>query len=346
MPRPPRIEFPGALYHVSTRGNARRDIFHSEADRERFLEQLRHCLEQHEVRLFSYVLMGNHYHLFLQTRHSNLSAFCQRLNTSYALYARFRHHAPGHIFQGRFHAKVVEDESYLPVLTRYIHLNPARTRAARALRPAERVRLLEQYRWSSFRGYSALSEPEDFVCYDALRDFGANRAQAGRAYRAFVLEHISKDDAQTQELLGASSCAIGGRAFVQKIEEELNQRRTGGAVDMDVAWPRRSGAQIAIEEVDRAVCAALGVTREALFERGRRGGGARLVAVEVAARVTGLPLRGIGRHYHLTPGAVTERRKRLAQNPDKEIHALVRQLVSSVSGAGPAPGNCESPCST
>ena len=114
MPRAPRIDFPDALYHVISRGNGRADIFWTDDDRLRFLRQLADGLQTAGVLLYAYVLMDNHFHLLVRTPRANLSRFMQRLGTSYALYCRYKHRKPGHQLEGRFKAKLVEDET-LPV---------------------------------------------------------------------------------------------------------------------------------------------------------------------------------------------------------------------------------------
>lgn len=213
MDRPPRIEFPGALYHVASRGNARQDIFLSDADHLRFLEQIERCLEQYDVRLFAYVPMSNRYHLFVQTRRANLSRFCQRLNTSYALYARTRHEKPGHILQGRYRSQLVEDESYLATLTRYIHRNPVKTRAAHSQPPADRKRFLLDYPWSSLPGYLRRSAAQEFVCYDALLGFGPSEEVARRAYRRFIAEKLAEDDPEALASLGGRLTRSAGASL-------------------------------------------------------------------------------------------------------------------------------------
>ena len=133
MPRPPRIDFPDAIYHVTSRGNGRDVIFWSDDDRTRFLGQLADNLQTAAVVLYAFVLMDNHIHLLVRTPRANLSRFMQRLLTAYSLYARFKHRRPGHQLQGRFKAKLVQDDVYLRAVTRYMHLNPVKIAACRKL---------------------------------------------------------------------------------------------------------------------------------------------------------------------------------------------------------------------
>ena len=157
MPRPPRIDFPDAVYHVTSRGNGRADILRTDDDRQRFLGQLAHHLQMTGVVLYAYVLMDNHFHGMVRTPRTNISAFMQRLLTAYALYARYKHRRPGHLFQGRFKAKLVEDDVYVRAVTRYIHLNPVKIAACRRLNGRQRRERLKAYPWSSYAGYVAAS---------------------------------------------------------------------------------------------------------------------------------------------------------------------------------------------
>lgn len=124
MARPIRIEFEGALYHVTARGNERRAIFRSDADRALFLETLGECIAQFGLILHTYCLMRNHYHLVVETPRANLSRALGWLQTTYTIRFNRRHRRSGHLFQGRFKAHLVEADSYAMELLRYIHLNP------------------------------------------------------------------------------------------------------------------------------------------------------------------------------------------------------------------------------
>ena len=127
MARPLRVDYPGALYHVTARGNERKAIFRHDADREQFLAVLAHAVERYRLRLHAYVLMDNHYHLLVETPEANLSLALRHLNGVYTGAFNRAHRRVGHLFQGRFKAIVVDKESYLLELSLYIHLNPVRT---------------------------------------------------------------------------------------------------------------------------------------------------------------------------------------------------------------------------
>ena len=227
MPRPPRLELDGALYHLISRGNGRARIFLADDDRLRFLRQLRDNLRTYDVLLYAYVLMDNHYHLLAKTNRANLSQFMQRLNTSYALYFRYRHRRPGHLLQGRYTAKLVEDDQYLVGLSRYIHLNPVKTAAGLRMKKARRLRSLEAFRWSSYPGYVAAKAEEGWVCYDLRKQFGRSRVAARRCYRAFVQACVMEEDGALRDAMRASRYAIGAQQYISAIEERLRRRRTG-----------------------------------------------------------------------------------------------------------------------
>ncbi len=110
MARPIRIEYEGAVYHVTIRGNERKALFQTDADRERFVQALADSLERYSVRLYLYCLMSNHTHFVLETPCGNLSRFMQRFQTAYTVYYNKRHRRSGHLMQGRFGASIVEED--------------------------------------------------------------------------------------------------------------------------------------------------------------------------------------------------------------------------------------------
>jgi putative transposase len=140
--RPLRVEFPNALYHVTSRGNGKQPIFLDESDRERFLGLLARTCERFAWRCHAYCLMGNHYHLVLETPRPNLSRGMQQLGSGYAQSFNRRHERTGHVLQGRYKAFLVEKEAHLLELTRYVVLNPVRAGLCRSA---------GEWRWSSYR---------------------------------------------------------------------------------------------------------------------------------------------------------------------------------------------------
>ena len=128
MSRPLRIEFPGAIYHVTSRGDRREPIFDDDQDREAFLDVVGTALERFDACALAYCLMGNHYHLVLHTRSANLSRLMRQINGVYTQTYNRRHRKVGHLFQGRFKAILVDENAYLLEVCRYVDLNPVRAR--------------------------------------------------------------------------------------------------------------------------------------------------------------------------------------------------------------------------
>lgn len=128
MSRPLRIEFPGAVYHVTSRGDRREEIYASDDDRTLFLAVLAQAAERFHAKALAYCLMGNHYHLVLQTRDANLSLLMRHLNGVYTQAFNRRHGLNGHLFQGRFKAILVDTDTYFLRLCQYVELNPVRAR--------------------------------------------------------------------------------------------------------------------------------------------------------------------------------------------------------------------------
>jgi len=338
MPRPPRIELANAVYHVTSRGNARQQIFFTDGDRQRFLRQLRDNLVTYDVVLYAYVLMPNHFHLLVRTRRPNLSRFMQRLGTSYALYYRYRRNAPGHVLQARYRAKLVEEDEYLIPLTRYIHLNPARTAAARRLGRRRRLELLAGFRWSSYPGYVRAKDAEAWVCYDVLRSFAQETVAARRHYRAYVEACLLDDDGPLLEAMRASRYAVGSSQYVARIEDTLRSRRAGGPGDRDLDLPR---PVVDLASISRAVAAEFGIAAEQLTQHGRRAGPAKAVALDLACRLTDFNQREIGEYYGgITSMAVCMARRRLQEDP-RYTNPAMRRRIAAIEAALSLPTQSE-----
>jgi len=148
MARPLRLEFSGALYHVTARGNERKSLFFSNNDRELLRQKLAASVARYQVRLYAYTFMNNHFHLLVETPRGNVSRFMQHLNGSYTTFFNCRHQRHGHLFEGRFKARLVDGTTYLLRLTRYVHLNPVKVAALHGRTVEEKIKQLRTYQWS------------------------------------------------------------------------------------------------------------------------------------------------------------------------------------------------------
>ena len=178
MARPLRIEFAGALYHVTARGNARADIYSDDSDRQQFLSLLNNTVNRYDWYCHAYCLMDNHYHLLIETLSPSLSRGMKFLNGTYTQYYNRQHRRVGHVFQGRFKAILIQKEAYLLELARYIALNPVRARLVRSAR---------EWRWSSYRATAGHEENAPCLTTDGvLGGFAKTKKVAQQRYRDFV----------------------------------------------------------------------------------------------------------------------------------------------------------------
>lgn len=211
MARPPRIQFPGAFYHVIVRGNQRQAIFNDVKDRIKYLELLEHYKKRHGFVLYAYTLMTNHVHLLIETPKSPISRVMQVINFTYTRYFNQKYKKVGHLFQGRYKAYLCDKDIYLLSLIRYIHLNPVR---------AKLVKNPHEYKWSSHREY--LENRKGIVETDkVLRMFSERASEARKLYGEFVDIAIGiKRDEAIYNAVGQQ--IIGDEKFIDKIAEEVD----------------------------------------------------------------------------------------------------------------------------
>ncbi|MBN1492175.1 MAG: transposase [Phycisphaerae bacterium] len=280
MARPLRIEFSGALYHVMSRGNARRPIVRDDGDRARRLAWLERTVMLYRWRLHAFCLMDNHEHLYVETPEPNLSAGMQHLNGSYTSYFNRRHRRVGHLFQGRFKAVLIENAGHYSEISRYIHLNPVR--AGRVARP-------EAWRWSSYPGYRNRARALAWVTYaDVLREFGRRANAARQAYRRYVMEGVASMP-PCPWADAVSGLVVGDEAFVERVRALLAGRPPDPALPVlaDLR-PRPALARIV------ALTAEAFDADPAGWTAGRRDDGqARAVAAYLARRCFGHRARDV-----------------------------------------------------
>jgi REP element-mobilizing transposase RayT len=206
MARPLRIEYDGALYHVTSRGNARESIFAGDEDRKIFLDTLKKVNEKYNFLCHAYCLMNNHYHLLIETPDGNLSKGMRQLNGVYTQRYNRRNKKTGHVFQGRYKAILIQKENHLLEVCRYIVLNPVRARA---------VKLPKEWKWSSYKATAGFEKPHNCLTTDCiLEQFGEKRKGAEKEYRSFVRSGIG-EKTLWEKLKGQS--ILGDVDFVDRL---------------------------------------------------------------------------------------------------------------------------------
>ncbi|MGC8492558.1 MAG: REP-associated tyrosine transposase [Syntrophobacteraceae bacterium] len=213
MARPLRIEYPGAIYHVTARGKARMPIFEDDRDRTNFLKLIEEAMERFKWHCYAYCLMTKHYHLLVETIQGNLSPGMRHINGVYTQRFNRTHSRVGHLFQGRFKSVVVDRDAYLLELCRYVVLNPVR---------AGMVECPEEYVWSSYRATAGLSGRPDLLSADwILSRFGGQSGESRKRYVEFVMSGVGAN--RIWDKL-ESQCVLGSREFLKGIGPALKDK--------------------------------------------------------------------------------------------------------------------------
>ncbi len=221
MSRPLRLEFPDALYHLTARGDRREDIYEDDTDRRAFLEVFTTVLEQFNWACYAYCLMSNHYHLLVRTPDANLSKGMRQLNGIYTQAYNRRHNKTGHLFQGRYQSVLVDEDSYLLELSRYIVLNPVK---------AGMVKRVGQWQWSSYQATVGEAVAPVWLASDyLLSQFSVQRKTAIRKYTAFVQDGLSRGSIWSQL---NHQIYLGDQDFIDRVQQYI------GARDKDLQIPK------------------------------------------------------------------------------------------------------------
>ncbi|MBS1218502.1 MAG: uncharacterized protein H6R21_1635 [Proteobacteria bacterium] len=271
MARPLRMEFPGAVYHVTSRGNARRKIFFSDADRELFLDTLSQVVSRYGWICHAYCLMANHYHLLIETPRGNLAIGMRQLNGTYTQSCNRRHKRVGHLLQGRYKAVLVEKGPFLLELCRYTVLNPARVKGGVGH---------AAWKWSSYRATAGqVKVPELLSVGWVLGQFGKHRRTAQKRYREFVGDGLAKRP--WDELKG--QVYLGSEKFIEQ----------------------HSAAGKKLKDIPRAQLRAAKPTLDRIFAKNKKTG------IAQAYREHGYRLHEIAKHLGVHYATVSRRLKQL-----------------------------------
>lgn len=306
MSRPLRVEFAGALYHIISRGIEGRNIFIDRKDRERFIQYLKENLERYGLILYVYVLMDNHYHLLVETLTANLNKFMHALNTSYVVYYNRKHHRVGPLLQGRYKAILVDKEAYLLELSRYIHLNPVRARAAM---------MAGEYEWSSFRTYLGLKREEWIDCEWIRERLGRNWR---KRYKQFVYERLDKTDPFKDMRAGF---VLGSETFVRKVKEKVMR---GPVAEIPSFKALKNPT---MNEVVEKTSRFFGISEEEILKR-RRNFLPRKIALYLTRKCTSEKIGDIGTKFGITYPAVSKGIKRIEASMEKDEEK--RRIVSMI----------------
>jgi REP element-mobilizing transposase RayT len=316
MARPLRIQYENACYHVTCRGNGRQQIFLADLDRKKFLELLARSMEVYQVRLLAFVLMSNHFHLIVKTPRANLKDLMRHFNISYTAYFNRRHRRSGHLYQGRYKAFLIDADSYLLTVSRYLHLNPVYIKQLVNSNVEQRRDYLRAYQWSSYPDYISSSRYSFLALDEVLGYFRGDRL----SYREFVEEGIALGEKPLEK--GKGHGIVGDAAFIKDMlkQERIKPRREQPAA-------KRAIGQAAPEKVLLIIMKHFRTTREDILKTRCRGP-ARSFAMELLYRYGGVNQREIGGLMGVDYSSVSVARKRLGDmlaaddRLKKQFHAL------------------------
>jgi putative transposase len=315
--RPLRIEYEGAFYHITARGNERRRIFFGKGDYDKFKEYLLEAQDKFGYRLYCYVLMGNHYHLVIETPNGNVNKVLHYINGSYANYINRKRNRNGHLLQGRYKGILVDRDAYLLELSRYLHLNPVR---------AKIVERPEDYRQSSYRSY-VKSPKEAIVTTDLILGMVSEDGKtAQRAYREYVEKGVDEGGRNPLEDV-YGGVILGSRGFIKQALGTLKE----AALNQEEIARRRELRKFEIEDVIEAVCSYFKVPADRLVEGGKE---LRDMAIYLLKRHTSIMNRQIGELFEgLTYSGVSKANQRFSVrvSGDRSLRKAAEKITGSMS---------------
>ena len=320
MSRPLRIQYPDAWYHVMNRGRRGELIFTTDKDHETFIDILKELVDVYTVNVAAYCLMSNHYHLLIQTPNANLSRAMRHLNGVYTQRFNRSHSCDGQLFRGRYKSIVVDADSYLLELVRYIHRNPLK---------AGLVETLNKYKWSSHKGYLSNAKKWDWLHKDFILSlFSENKSESIRIYKQFVSRETPEEINQLFDRMTLPS-VLGSAKFVDKIKEMFFINKNFEEV------PESRHLAPDAETIKSEVCRFYKVDGQDL-SKSRRGyfNEPRNIAIYLTRHLRCDSLKKIGKSFEIekysTVSSVIERVKKEIQK-DKNVKKRVDELTKKLS---------------
>ena len=324
MARALRIKYKDALYHITSRGNERRNIFENDHDREFFIQTLKESLNIYNVILYSYVLMSNHFHFLLETPLANLSEFMRQFNITYTSYYNRRYNRVGHLYQGRYKSILIQKENYLNILSRYIHLNPVRVEKMQGASTSEKEKYLRQFKWSSLKGYLNKDNIESFVDYKTvLAEYGGDNQKGRRIYWQTLQGDLSTKFEIKKKIVGDS--ILGNDSFIKETKEKYLRKNA-----KEIPSLRKIHSYCSKDKVIEIVCREVGKD----FDHIKSHKGAnRQILMEMLYCHAGLKGCEIGELMGLDYSTVSVGRKRLRNKMlnDINLQDLIRRIKYNLS---------------
>lgn len=311
MARPLRITFPGAFYHVTSRGNEGRTVFKSRRDREKFAQYLASASQRYKAVIHVYCLMDNHYHLLVETPLGNLPQIMHHINGAYTTYFNLKRKRSGHLFQGRYKAILVAIDEYAKELSRYIHLNPVR---------AKLVETPEKYDWSSYKFYIGKQKSPIWLYTNfILSYFGAQISDAQKGYESFVNALTNAHDKRLlEEVVG--STLLGSAEFIASIKDSY---LAGREPDKNLPALRELSDTASMEDIFDEVESVAGEDRSL----------ARDIKLYLCRRYTGTKLKDIGKHFGIGESGVSKAYGRLLEKipRDAKLRTKIEEIERNLS---------------
>lgn len=306
MARPLRVEYPGAFYHVLNRGNSREQLFKNPSDFNKFLQYLEKAAERFALIIHTYCLMGNHYHLLVETPEPNLSMTMQWLNVSYATYFNRKQKRSGHLFQGRFKAILIDADTYLKHLSRYIHLNPVRAGLSNSP---------DQYHWSSYQAFIGKQISPKFLETDwLLGNFGSNNKEARTNYQKFI-ENVDVKTIKDPSKHLEGGFILGDPDFVKWVKDTFLSKRED---DKEIPQLKKLKPRVTPEIIVEQVSKAFNIEVEKICQKGLKQNKAREVAIYLTRNLSRLSCNDIGGVFGGVSGAlITIMNKRITEEIER-----------------------------
>jgi REP element-mobilizing transposase RayT len=302
------------VYHVTSRGHERGPIFRDATDRRQFLNLLASVVLDQAWLLHSYCLMGNHYHLLLETARATLSRGMHSLNARYSQHFNRRHERAGHVFEGRFKAIIVQKQAHLLELHRYIVLNPVR---------AGLIRRPQDWPWSNYRATSGLLAPPPWLeVGSTLSLFSSFGSGASGAYARFVAEGMDRPGSPLEHV--RRQIYLGDRRFL----EEMSNYARQGPQSSEIPTAQRSPLNVEIDVIRKLVCNEWGVAPEDLT--GRDAGDAKLAAIYLSRRLSGKSAREVGEAFGIMRGRVGNIMIEIQRRRRTYLRKRIEKLISDL----------------